>query len=325
MKKRNFFNGTRIGSKNETIADCIAMAAKSMKSVAVTAAMMIAPVASAGPIQLMLESNDNRQGGSEIFMAEFASSADFLAGSLSGSGFSQVNIGANFSVGGMTYDNSGYHVLLESNDNRQGGSEIFLASFSSYNDLLNGSLISGSFSQLNIGSNFSAGGLTFDDSGYHLLLESNDNRQGGSEVFMASFASYANLLAGSLGQGSFSQVNIGANFSAGGLAFDGDAYSILLESDENRQGGSELFLATFDSFGDLLNGSLSDGSFSQLNIGTNFGVAGMIALSDGNIDIVDDPAEVPEPGSMAIISLGMLALSAVRRRAVASQGKEVIA
>jgi len=283
-----------------------------VKSLMASAVLLATPLSMAGPIQLMLESNTNRQGGAEIFMAEFVSSVDLSNGALSDGAFSQINVGANFSVGGMSYDNTGYHVLLESDENRQGGSEIYLASFQNYDDLLSGSLSNGSFSQLNLGANFGVGGFTYDGSEYHLLLESDENRQGGSEIFMASFANYDDLLTGSLSQGGFSQLNIGANFSVGGMTFNGGLFDVLLESDANRQGGSEIFQASFASFDDLMAGSLLSGSFSQLNVGAGFSVGGLVALPDPDDGYV---GEVPEPGSFALFAVGAGLLGFVRGRA----------
>ena len=239
---------------------------------------------------LFLESNDDQPSGSEVFLTEFDSFGDLLNGNFSGA-FSFLNIGAGFSAGGLAFDGSQYHLLLESNDDRAAGSEVFMVGFNSYDDLLAGNA-NGTFSQLNIGSSFSAGGLAFDGSQYHLLLESNDDRTGGSEVFMASFGSYDDLIDSNF-SGSFSQLNIGATFSAGGLAFDGQQYQLLLESDDDRPSGSEVFMASFDSFGDLLDGNIASGTFSQINIGTNFSSGGLVARASA----------IPEPSVLAFSPL----------------------
>ncbi len=108
---------------------------------------------------------------------------------------------------------------------------------------------------------------------YRLLLESDANAAGGSEIFLASFGSFADLLSGNTSSASFSQLDINSGFSVGGLTYDGQ-YRLLLESDANAAGGSEIFLASFGSFADLLSGNTSSASFSQLDINSGFSVAG---------------------------------------------------
>ncbi|TWU09446.1 PEP-CTERM motif protein [Symmachiella macrocystis] len=178
--------------------------------------------ADAGMVHMILERDTNAQGGSEVFLGSFDSIADFLAGSLSSSSFSQLNLGVNFSIGGFAYDGSSYHMILERDTNAQGGSEVFLGSFDSISDFLAGSLSSSSFSQLNLGVNFSIGGFAYDGSSYHMVLERDTNAQGGSEVFLGSFDSISDFLAGSLSSSSFSQLNIGANFGIGGISAEID-------------------------------------------------------------------------------------------------------
>ena len=202
-----------------------------------------------------------RGAGSEIFLASFGSFADVLSGNFASASFSQLNIGAGYSVGGLTYDGQ-YRLLLESDANAAAGSEIFLATFGSFADVLSGNFASASFSQLNIGAGYSVGGLTYDGQ-YRLLLESDANAAAGSEIFLASFGSFADVLSGNFASASFSQLNIGAGYSVGGLTYDGQ-YRLLLESDANAGAGSEIFLASFGSFADVLSGNFASASFSQL-------------------------------------------------------------
>jgi hypothetical protein len=211
-------------------------------------------------------------------------------------------------LGSIQSHASSYQLLLESDVDGDAGNEIFLASFDSFQSLLDGTVAGSSFSQLNVNPNFSAGGLAFDGSSYQLLLESDADGDAGNEIFLASFDSFQSLLDGTVASSSFSQLNINPNFSAGGLAFDGSYYQLLLEADADSDAGNEIFLAGFDGLQDLLDGTIADSSFSQLNINSNFSAGGLVAYAPG------DPTEVPEPASWGVLMFGLGALMLRRRR-----------
>ncbi|WP_328186034.1 PEP-CTERM sorting domain-containing protein [Marinobacter sp. OP 3.4] len=260
------------------------------------------------PIDLLLESNDDSDAGSELFLANFDSYQSLIDATINSSSFSQLNLNSNFSSGGLAFDGSSYQLLLESDVDGDAGNEIFLASFDSFQSLLDGTVAGSSFSQLNVNPNFSAGGLAFDGSSYQLLLESDADGDAGNEIFLASFDSFQSLLDGTVASSSFSQLNINPNFSAGGLAFDGSYYQLLLEADADSDAGNEIFLAGFDGLQDLLDGTIADSSFSQLNINSNFSAGGLVAYAPG------DPTEVPEPASWGVLMFGLGALMLRRRR-----------
>ena len=134
---------------------------KSFASCAISAFLLLGGNAHAAAFRLLLESNDNAPGGSEVFLASYSTIDDLLTGTESSAGFSDLNIAGNFSVGGLAYDGM-YRLLLESNDNAAGGSELFLASFATFDDLLMGVVASSGFSSLNIAGNFSVRGFAYE-------------------------------------------------------------------------------------------------------------------------------------------------------------------
>ena len=79
---------------------------------------------------------------------------------------------------------------------------------------------------------------------------------------------------------------------------------LLLESDANAAGGNEIFLATYDTYTDLIDSNLSSGTFSQINVGSNFSVGGY------TYEVVS----VPAPGTFALLGIGLAGMGLARRR-----------
>lgn len=258
--------------------------------------LSITSTATASTFRVMLESDENRAAGAEIFMASYGTYEDVVSSNAASLGFSQLDVGANFSVGGLAYDGQ-YRVMLESNDNRGAGAEVFMASFDTFDDLMSANAASLSFSQLNVGTDFSVGGFAYDGQ-YRVMLESDENRNAGAEIFMASYDTFDDLLAANAASLGFSQLNVGTNFSVGGLAYDGQ-YRVMLESDENRNAGAEIFMASYDSFDDLMASNAGSLTFSQLNVGANFSVGGFAFEPDPIT-----PVPLPASGLMLVSVLG---------------------
>ena len=171
-------------------------------------------------------------------------------------------------------DSPYYHVMLESDDDRT-SNEVYQASYVSLQDFLDNVLHSSSnYSQLDISSAFSAGGITYDGLQYHVLLESDDDRTE-NEVYLASYDSLQDFLDNILSSSSgYSLLNISSAFSVGGFTFDGLQYHVLLESDDDRA-DNEVYLASYDSLQDFFDNILSSSSgYSQLNISTAFSAGG---------------------------------------------------
>ncbi|MCB1968428.1 MAG: PEP-CTERM sorting domain-containing protein [Candidatus Accumulibacter sp.] len=242
-----------------------------------------------GGYSVLLESNADRSSN-EIYLANYASYVDLLSNTLDGSSaFSTLNVSSNFSVGGFTYDPSGYSVLLESDADRS-SNEIYIAHYVDYAALLSNTLSPRSgYSALNVSSNFSVGGFTFDGSGYSVLLESDIDRAN-NEIYLANYASFDDLISNTLASTSaYSDLNVSSAFSVGGLAAE-------WQTDGNPGD-------TIDHDGDFPDGDPGDGGGRGGNPDDNPGGGG----GPGG-------TPVPEPTTLSLLAIAGFALAARRRR-----------
>jgi len=68
-----------------------------------TVVLICATGADAATLRMLLERDTDAGPGSDVFLASFDTFEDLLAGTTSQAGFSQVDINANYSVGGLAY------------------------------------------------------------------------------------------------------------------------------------------------------------------------------------------------------------------------------
>ena len=74
---------------------------------------------------------------------------------------------------------------------------------------------------------------------FGLFLESNTDRNGGSEFYAVTYDSWADVLANNIATQAFTPLDINPLFGSAGFTFDGGAYRLLLESNADRAGGLE--------------------------------------------------------------------------------------
>ncbi len=271
-----------------------------------------------GMFRLLLTTNADSGAGSEVFIASYAT-YDALINSppAVGGDFSGIDIGPGYSVGGLAYDGM-FRLLLTTNADSGAGSEVFIASYATYDALINSPpAVGGDFSGIDIGPGYSVGGLAYDGM-FRLLLTTNADSGAGSEVFIASYATYDALINSppAVG-GDFSGIDIGPGYSVGGLAYDG-MFRLLLTTNADSGAGSEVFIASYATYNALINSPPAvGGDFSGINIGPGYSVRGL-TYAPIQPD-VDPPAVVPLPATLPLLGVfagGLLGWGRKRKRSV---------
>ena len=119
-------------------------------------------------------------------------------------------------------------MLLESNDDASGGDEVFEISYATVADVVSDTPIGFGFTLVNAAPAFSIRGHAYGDSRHHLLYETDVDSSGGSEVWIGSFPSVADIYSNHWPAGEYTAMNVNAIWSVGGFAYDGSHYHILL-------------------------------------------------------------------------------------------------
>ena len=131
---------------------------------------------------------------------------------------------------------------------------------------------------------------------YIIQMESDADAQPGNELFSITYDSYADIITDTQSSSSFSNFNANPVFSTTGLAYDGNQYIMLMESDSDAQPGNELFFITYDSYADILTDTQSSSSFSNFNANPVFSTTGL--AYDGNQYIIQMESDTDaQPGN----------------------------
>ena len=83
---------------------------------------------------------------------------------------------------------------------------------------------------------------------------------------------------------------------------------LLLESDQDRPAGQEVFLASFDTLDDFIAANFASIGFTDIDIAADFSIAGFTM----EFQLDDLPVKVPEPSGIGMLLFGMLGLILAR-------------
>jgi hypothetical protein len=206
-----------------------------------------------------------------------------------------------------------YSVMFERTTDAVGGAELAFRTYASFADVL-ANIPSGAdtFSPINIAGIFNTTGLTWDGSQYVQMFERTTDAAGGAELAFRTYATFADVLANiPSGPDTFSPINIAGIFDTTGLTWDGSQYIQMFERTTDAAGGAELAFRTYATFADMLaNITSGPDTFSPINIAGIFNTTGLASEWQPN----GGGNAIPEPGALALLGLGLLALTASRRR-----------
>ncbi len=144
----------------------------------------------------------------------------------------------------------------------------------------------------------------------NLMFERDANSGSGTELAFNSYASYADVLAGTAVASQFSLIDVAGSFSTTGITRDGSDFLLMFERDTNSGSGTELAFNRYSSYADLLAGTAVASQFSLIDVAGSFSTTGLL-IEPG------DPgpmAPVPLPGAALLMLGGLGALAAAARR-----------
>ncbi len=167
-----------------------------------------------------------------------------------------------------------FSMLMEANDDASGGEEVFEVSFATIGDVVSNIWLGADFTLVNPAPAFSIRGHAYGDCRHHLLYETDDDSSGGSEVWIGSFPSVADIYSNHWPAGEYSTINVNSLWSVGGFAYDGAQYHVLLETNDDASAGGEVYIMSYNSLADVFSNTQASSTYSQMDITDTFSIVG---------------------------------------------------
>jgi hypothetical protein len=276
----------------------------------------VAAATSTTDYQLLLQSRADSAAPNEVYLASYSSLDNLIAGAIgSPSTYTQVGISSAFQINGLTWDGSGYRMLLQSRADSAAPNEVYLASYSNLDNLIAGAIGTPStYTQIGISAAFKIAGLTWDGTAYRMLLQSRVDSAAPNEVYLASYATLDDLIAGGIGAPStYTQIGISGAFEITDFTYDGGGYRMLLQSRADSAAPNEVYLASYANLDNLIDGAIgSPSTYTQIGISGAFKIAGFSSVTTTIGD--PPPPGVPEPMAWSLMIIGFGATGVVMRR-----------
>jgi hypothetical protein len=149
----------------------------------------------------------------------------------------------------------------------------------------------------------------------HVLYERDADGSAGNELAVVSYPTLADLIGNTSAFTQFTQVDVSAAFSVGGIAFDGTAYRVLYERDADGSAGNELAVVSYPTLADLIGNTSAFTQFTQVDVSAAFSVGGFYVEAE---TMGDEPGDVDEPNSVFLFAFGLASLAFAARLCLAS-------
>ena len=269
----------------------------------------------AAPIHVLFERDADGSAGNELAVVSYPTLDALINNTSSFTQFTQVDVSAAFSVGGITYDGTAYRVLFERDADGSAGNELAVVSYPTLDALINNTSSFTQFSQVDVSAAFSVGGITYDGTAYRVLFERDADGSAGNELAVVSYPTLDALINNTSSFTQFTQVDVSAAFSVGGFAYDSGVYRVLFERDADGSAGNELAVVSYPTLDALINNTSSFTQFTQVDVSAAFSVSGFYFEAEA---MGDEQVDVDEPNSVFLFALGLVSLAFAARLRLAS-------
>lgn len=259
-------------------------------------------------VQLLVEAVSDTSAPNEVYLASFDTLADLVTANLaSPAELTQIDLAPQSTIRGFTHGDGLYQLLIETESGPANAPSVRHVAYDSLADLVLDNPASGPTLTLVLpGPANSYAGFTKADSGYYLIDQTDTDAPPGSDVVVQSAASIGDLLAGSV-LSFATAIEFSESYRSVGLAFDGAMYHVLLEAVADAPLGNEVFLLSFNSLSDLLDGTLAyPATATQLEIDFPYNIVGFTFDAS-------PVTMVAEPGAFALLLVGLAAVHGARR------------
>ena len=151
----------------------------------------------------------------------------------------------------------------------------------------------------------------------NVLYERDSDGQAGSELAVVTYPDLASLIGNTTSFTQFTQIDVSAAFSVGGITYDGSAYRVLYERDSDGQAGNELAVVSYPDLASLIGNTNTITQFTQIDVSAAFSVGGFYT------EFLQDHSSQPvsEPATLSLFAFGLVAMgltSRWRRKSVKS-------
>jgi hypothetical protein len=293
---------------------------RGMVGIAVAAILLAAGPAGAVPFTLMFERDDDVVDDAELIFRSHTSFDDLVGNADPSDAISPIDIASNFSTTGLTFDGLRHIVMFERDDDVVDDAELIFRVYDSFDDMLGNVDPTDFISPIDIASNFSTTGLTFDGLRYILMFERDDDVVDDAELIFRVYDSFDDMLGNVVLSDFISPIDIASNFSTTGLTWDGSRYVLSFERDDDVVDDAELIFRSHTSFENLVGNADFSDAISAIDIASNFSTTGLMAHVDFNAG-PPPPAPVPLPPALALMAAALAGLAGfgggVRRRRAA--------